>query len=154
MKYHILGMTKSCLSIKKAGTSRNLELDLLRLIYSIEKFPNENILAFILVYNKEIADRIELWKKKYDFDKGEKLHILLFDDLPAETIIKIAEEKKSNSNFNNSNSNFGKVTIEEDLEKKVIKYLKNKFQYKSITKDRKQFQIDIIWDFYEYIEII
>jgi len=153
MKYHILGMAKSCLSIEKAGTSRNLELDILRLIYSIDKSQSDNVLAFILIYNKTIADRIDLWKNKYAFEKSDKLHVLCFDDLSPSTIIQIAEEKKANSNFSNSNSDFGKKTIEDELEKKVNKYLKDNFQYKSLSKDKKNFPVGINWDFYELIEI-
>lgn len=119
---YILGMAKSTLQFK-AGQRRNLELDVLRLIYFVNMFEKEKtkIFGFMIVYNEEIKNLIiNKWFKKYNF-KNINFEVLTFENEKdfIDNKVEILIEKKNNSNFNNSNSDFSKEIVENILANKI-----------------------------------
>jgi len=162
MILHFIGMTKSFLEISEAnsGTVRNLELDLLRLIYSINYYKanrvdSEKVFGFILVHNKEIADRIIFWTKKYNFSDENCFKILLFDNLPSDIIESIRAEKNHNKTFVNSKSDFGKEITERELCKHIDEFInKLSVNYKRFEiLEKTEFEININWDYYKAIDV-
>ena len=115
-------MAKSTLQFK-AGQRRNLELDVLRLIYFVNMFEKEKtkIFGFMIVYNEEIKNLImSVWLQKYNF-KNINFEVLTFENEKdfIDNKVEILIEKKNNSNFNNSNSDFSKEIVENILANKI-----------------------------------
>ena len=126
---YILGMAKSSLDISKAGTSRNLELDVLRLINFVNLFSDKEIKVYgvMMVHNKEIEDRIlNVWLPKYSFTNFDYFKILTFESdkcfLEKKEVLVL--EKKNNSAFLNSCAPMGKNIIEQILTTELENYFK------------------------------
>jgi hypothetical protein len=153
-KIYVLGMAKSSLQLKTAGVRRNLELDVLRMIYCLKQLQigGQSAKGYILVFNADIKRTIEeLWLTKYNFSDHQKLEVLTFSELPKEIIEKIKKEKADNSSFANSNANYSKDKTEEFLKAKIESDF-NINEYKMLTKDNDNFVIKINWDYYEILE--
>lgn len=147
-------MAKSSLQLKTAGVRRNLELDVLRMIYCLNQLKSvgQDAKGYILVFNDEIKDTIEnLWLTKYNFNDRQSIEVLTFSELPKEIIKKIRKEKADNSSFKNSNANYSKEATELFLKKKIQADY-NKKEYTPLTKDNDKFTIKINWDYYEILE--
>ena len=99
MKNFILGMAKSPLQVKrgayngiadenakpiKAGSSRSLELDFLRLVYATKelRLKGYNVNSYLMVTTLEVIKLVERWSKKYDVEKDVVtiLHADLMED--------------------------------------------------------------------------
>lgn len=144
-----IGMAKSSLKMKTAGVRRNLELDVLRIIYFIN--TGENIQGFLLVYNQEIKNIVIKWLKKYHFDKVNKFTIFTFSDAPKETLDEMIKEKQNNSSFKNSKADISKKYTEKLLTSKI----ENEFDIKGFKKVDTLKPIilsGINWDYYEIYE--
>ena len=118
----IIGMAKSSLDLNSAGPNRNLELDVLRVIYTLNKLSSSfDVRGYILVFSDEIKNRIEnVWFEKYDFKNKEKVKILTCEgNLSDEELKVIKNEKDDNSTFKNSSAKSRKE-ITENLLKKLI----------------------------------
>jgi hypothetical protein len=153
-KVFVLGMAKSSLKLKTAGVRRNLELDVLRMIYCLNHLNSDGHIAkgYILVHNNEIKDTIEnKWFTKYDFNNINIIKILTFSELPPDTIQKMKNEKADNSSFKNSSANYSKK-ITEALLKTKIEEDYNKQDFSFTTKDINNFPSGINWDYYEILE--
>lgn len=145
---YVLGMAKSSLDLKKPGSSRNLELDVLRLIHFINLFANKEIKVFgvMMVHNKEIKNRImNVWLPKYSFTNIDYFKVLTFenDALFLEKKEDILLEKKYNSTFLKSNATKSKNIIEKILTSR----LENLFKPENLNEiDISDFK-GISWDF-------
>lgn len=146
-KTYILGMAKSSMTLKQGGISRSIELDVLRIIYCIEKFNQEKKQAkgFLLVYNDEMKNRIENnWLTKYKTSNPDNIEIITFEHkltTNEERIIK--KEKVGNSKFNSSSATKSAEITERILKEQI------KLRYKNLTElDKHTAPIDINWDFY------
>lgn len=150
----VLGMAKSSLNLKTAGVRRNLELDVLRMIYCLNHLNNNGHIAkgYLLVYNNEIKNTIETkWFPKYDFNNLNIIKILTFSVLPSDVIQNIKKEKADNSSFKSSNANYSKETTEAFLKANIEEdYKKEDFRF--ITKEIDNFPSGINWDYYKIFE--
>src|SRR5690554_2626410 len=116
-KIIVIGMAKSSLGMRTAGVRRNLELDVLRMIYFIN--TGENIQGFLLVYNDEIKNLVSKWLKKYHFNKISEFTVFTFSNAPKEILDKIIKEKQNNSSFKNSKADISKKYTEQLLTNKI-----------------------------------
>lgn len=151
---YILGMAKSSLNITKAGTSRNLELDVLRLINFVNLFSDKEIKVYgvMMVYNKEIKDRIlNVWLPKYSFTNFDYFKILTFesDEYFLEKKEEIVLEKKNNSTFLNSGAPMGEKIIEQILTNK----LENCFKVENLHRIEITDFNGIRWDFNKLFKV-
>ena len=140
-------MAKSSLTLKQGGISRSVELDVLRIIYCIEKFSQEKKQAkgFLLVYNNEMKNRIEkIWLSKYKISNPTNIEIITFDDkLTASEKRIIKKEKEGNSKFNSSSASKSAEITERILKEQIL------LRYDNLTQlDNHNSPIDINWDFY------
>lgn len=145
----VIGMAKSSLKMKTAGVRRNLELDVLRIIYFIN--AGENIQGFLLVYNDEIKSLVEKWLKKYHFIEVSKFTIFTFSDVSKEKLDEIIKEKENNSSFKNSKADISKKCTEDLLINRIDK----KFEaqgFKKVNKSGPIIYDGINWDYYEIFE--
>lgn len=144
-----IGMAKSSLKLKTAGVRKNLELDVLRMIYFINK--GENIHGFLLVYNDEIKNLVIKWLKKYHFNEVNKFTIFTFSDIPTEKLNEMMKEKEDNASFKNSKADFSK----EYTEKLLINKINNEIESQGFKKCNileTTILNKINWDFYEVFE--
>lgn len=126
MKTLVFGMAKSSLDIDKAGKSKSLELDVLRMIRLIEKYTTKDvrIIGFILVYDEDIMDRIIKWFNKYEYNNlgingNTRITILTFkEELTAEQRQSISEEKEKNATTSMENGN---ATVSEQITEEILK---------------------------------
>ena len=121
-KKYIIGMAKSTLKLK-SGQSRNLELDVLRLIHFMNMFENKEIevYGFMLVHNDTIKNLIiKNWLPKYNFN-NPNFEVLTFENENEfiDNKLKILIDKSNNSNFSNSNAKFSEEIIENVLANKI-----------------------------------
>ncbi|MDY0088777.1 MAG: hypothetical protein RBR78_00255 [Flavobacteriaceae bacterium] len=144
-----IGMAKSSLKLKTAGVRKNLELDVLRMIYFINN--GENIHGFLLVYNDEIKNLVIKWLKKYDFDKIDRFTIFTFSDTPTEKLNEMMKEKQDNASFKNSKADFSKEYTEKLLTDKVDNEFESRGFKKSNVSETTILN-GINWDFYEVFE--
>jgi len=145
---YILGMAKSSLDLKKPGSARNLELDVLRLIYFVNLFSDKEIKVYgvMLVHNKEIKDRIlNVWLPKYSFTNFDFFRVLTFENDPyfLENKEEIKLEKLNNSTFINSSAPTSKKIIEQILTTELESYFKIEKLHQIEITDFKR----ISWDF-------
>lgn len=141
----ILGMAKSSICLNGA-INQKIELDLLRLIYTITNVEKEKIQikSYFLVFNQAIQNRLEHWIKKYKFDNSKnKIEIILF-----ENDVKNNEEFKKNVLENkfkkNANAKIRADISENLLHEKISKL--NNISRKS-TNEKKIFY-GVEWDAY------
>jgi len=95
MKKCILGMAKSNLDLR-GGKSRNLELDYLRLIYTISWLQDNgwDAKGYLFVATDIAKKRIEQWVIKYQ----PKYQIeVIYEELSKKDIDKLKKEKKENA---------------------------------------------------------
>jgi len=148
-KIFVIGMAKSSLSLKNAGVSKNLELDVLRVIVCIQQLimQGKSAIGYLLVYDEKIKNRIEnKWLIKYGFKNRELIKILTFSGLPNEIIERIKSEKANNASFQNSVADISKKITEKILEEKILLDFPDK-EYKLIIADKDAITMDINWDF-------
>jgi hypothetical protein len=150
-----IGMAKTLLHLNSPGSVRNLELDVLRTIMCIEKmtFKNQNVQGYILIYDNDIKKRIEnLWLPKYSFECRERLIIETFiDKLPIDVLDKIRVEKGRNSEGTDRSADYSKTLTEELLNNIILSNLTSN-GYKLLGKDKKDFLVNVDWDFYGRFE--
>lgn len=140
-------MAKSSMTLKQGGISRSIELDVLRIIYCIEKFTQDKKQAkgFLLVCNDEMKSRIEnKWLTKYKISNPDSLEVITFwDKLTTSEKRTIEKEKDGNSKFNSSSATKSAEITERILKEQI------KIRYKNLTElDKHKAPIDINWDFY------
>lgn len=149
-KVIVIGMAKSSLYLKTAGVRRNLELDVLRMIYFIN--TGENIKGFLLVYNEKIKNLVIKWLKKYHFDKIDRFTIFTFSDTPTEKLNEMMKEKQDNASFKNSIADFSKKYTEELLTNKIDNEFESRGFKKSNVSETTILN-GINWDYYEVFEL-
>ncbi|KAB1064768.1 hypothetical protein [Salibacter halophilus] len=148
---HILGMAKSCIDLKGAKAQK-VELDLLRILYAIEKL-DEKTYGCLIVYDDKIKERVHTWIKKYQFDKNNHFEVITLSKKSDKDKLALQDEKKLNSSANlrhaieaipkeNASGKIGEKLFEEALEK----YIKEEFKIGEINKSNPPFGIK--WDFY------
>lgn len=151
---YVLGSAKSNLNLKSPGPTRNLELDVLRLIYFINHFADKEIKVFgvMLVYNEEIKKRIlDVWLPKYSFNKFDYFKVITFENEPHFLINEkeILFEKQNNSNFNKSEANLSKEVTEQILTNELNSYFKIENLHKIDISDFNGLR----WDFYKLFRV-
>ncbi len=140
-------MAKSSKTLKQGGISRSIELDVLRIIYCIEKFTQDKkqVKGFLLVCNDEMKNRVENnWLTKYKISKPDSIEVITFwDKLTTSEKRTIEKEKDGNSKFNSSSATKSAKITERILKEQI------KLRYKNLTElDKHTAPIDINWDFY------
>lgn len=142
---YVYGMAKSSISLRTAGPKRNLELDVLRIIYflSIHNNKKENSAGFLLVYDEHIKTLIQSWIEKYNYTK-DNIIILTFKDKISDLEKEIINnEKQNNKNHNDSIARLSQDITEKilvsEIEKRYVKF--NDYEVENETK--------INWDFYK-----
>lgn len=145
---YVLGMTKSSLQFKTSGPRRNLELDVLRLIYFINLYKGKGVKMFgvILIHNDEIKNLVNEWIIKYAFENKLCFEILKFDN-EIEYLSQKDEiyfEKLNNKTFNSSIAKKSKLATEKILERKIIE----RFGFENLIEVEKDDKLNTInWDF-------
>ncbi|HUH25098.1 MAG TPA: hypothetical protein VLY87_00585 [Flavobacterium sp.] len=150
-KIIVIGMAKSSLEIRTAGVRRNLELDVLRMIYFIN--AGENIEGFLLVYNEEIKNLVSKWLKKYHFNKMSKFTVFTFSNAPKEKLDEIIKEKQNNSSFKNSKADISKKYTEELLTNKIDNEFETQ-KFKKVDELEMTLLAGINWDYFKIFEKI
>lgn len=150
-----IGMAKTLLHLNSPGSVRNLELDVLRTVSCIEKmtFNKQAVQGFILIYDNNIKKRIEnLWLPKYSFECCDKLNIVTFEDKLSYDVLEIIKaEKARNSIGTDRSANYSKTVTEELLNSIIFQDLTSN-GYRLANQDKKDFPINVDWDFYGRFE--
>jgi|WetSurSiteA1Bulk_404760.scaffolds.fasta_scaffold46472_1 hypothetical protein len=91
---HVLGMAKSHLDLKGAKGPK-LELDFLRLVYSVMRLrqKGDSALGYLIVMTATIADTVSGWASKYD---SAECVIVNVASLSAEQMQRLSAEKQGN----------------------------------------------------------
>jgi len=161
MSTYIFGMAKSSLDTK-GGKGRNLELDVLRLIYAINYYEErkEKAIGYLLVMEDKIKVTVIEWLRKYDFnnmsiDGSSKIDIHIFKPKDEEENQKINKHKDLSSK-QESNRHDKSYSIAKFCEEITEKYLGNiieklhdgsKNKYDDLNKD--SFPGSVRWDYYD-----
>ena len=97
MKKHVLGMVKLNANLK-GGQVRNLELDYLRLVYTILDFKLKKLAAIGYLFVKDDAAKklVENWKRKYKVPDSY-INIVSGTGLTKNDIRMLQAEKKKNA---------------------------------------------------------
>lgn len=152
---YVFGMAKSSLELGTAGVRKNLELDVLRILYFINQLSEIGIKtkSFILVHDEKICTTIkEKWFLKYKFKHIDKIELLTFSHFDKEVLAKIAFEKKENKNFKNSKADFSGGITEKYLTSEIEKIYYNKKYNKVTTQHDNHIINGIKWDYFEIFE--
>jgi len=156
MNMHILGMAKSYLRLK-GGQPRDLELDLLRLAYSVNRLllAGEDAKGYLWVIDDNIAERANAWRKRYGVT-DDKVEILVHklttaerDNLEAEKAknAKANRQKRSKpqKEASDARADYGAELGEKKLRERIAS-LHPKVQ--KLNHPTHPFVKDIHWDYY------
>lgn len=148
-KIFVYGMAKSSIKLNTSGPRRNLELDVLRLLFYLEKhrLQNEEAYAYILVYDNEKENLIYKWLDKYGFIDEKRFKIKLFKNRITEVNeLEIKNEKENNKNFTNSTAQ-----ISQDITEKILKNIIDKdFEKYNLSNDQPKQSIS--WDYFKIFD--
>lgn len=151
---YVFGMAKSSLELGTAGVRKNLELDVLRILYFINQLSEIGIKtkSFILVHDEKICTTIKnKWFIKYKFKHIDKIELLTFSHFDKEILAKITSEKKENKNFKNSKADFSGGMTEKYLISEIEKIYDNK-KYNKVTTQHDNHINGIKWDYFEIFD--
>ncbi len=162
MATHILGMAKSNLDLKGAKNQKT-ELDLLRLIYAVERMMKrgESAKGYLLVANELVCKRAGLWLEKYETDVIDQIEILNFEEMFPALYDKskqgLIEEKNRNAIANTLHVD-KKVNGDGAIAKKGKKlfeaalreYLVDHYQIENVKSEN--MPLGINWDFYHIVD--
>jgi len=148
IKKHVLGMAKSSLDLKGAKGPR-LELDFLRLVYTVKHLRTEEVDAkgYLIVMTEKIRDRARSWIGKYE---AENTIVIDIAPLSADERKALEAEKKGNADAINPGSPGDAVAVlgkqfGEDALRKLVTDQESRVQE---IKDENKFPFGIRWDFY------
>lgn len=152
----VFGMAKSSLDLNGAKRQK-LELDLLRLVYTVKYYQDKNIEAYgyVFVATPKIELTVLNWLEKYDF---ESQYIVIKSVVLTENQSSlIIEEKRRNAAgvlMNNSRVNstatLSKNLIEEALKDQITRDFSNirEVAESLFYSPKNHFPANIKWDFY------
>jgi len=153
LERHIFGMAKSPLELNGA-IPRNLELDFLRLVYSVEHFRASGHQAFgyIAVLTDAIRQRIQGWVNKYDAGDCARIFVA---PITADERVHLDAEKARNRQGNQPGSDpalasaaFGRQLVETALRQKCLADHPGVNELTETTKP-----VNINWDFYGVVQV-
>lgn len=151
---HILGMAKSSLDLRGAK-ARNLELDVLRLVYAVHKLRanGEDAHGYVLVLDRSAESRVKVWLKKYE---AITLVTCMCAELSDEDRIQLQSEKEANAEGMQQNSSkpfrqahsvagHGRMVGEAALRHQIIKL------EPSVKEADSDMPLGVQWDFYGHV---
>lgn len=145
----IFGMAKSSLNFKGAKQQKS-ELDLLRLLYTVQNLEKNKINSFgYFMVAQENLNRVKSWIEKYGFKNNKNnIQIIPFQDLDYNEIIK-AEKIKNAGAVNKDNplskENASALLGQKLYEECLAKEIKIRHGVEPIL-EQKRFGVK--WDFY------
>lgn len=160
---HILGMAKSCLDLKGAKSAK-VELDFLRLVYSVQKLREKGDFAFgYFAVVPNITPTIEKWVAKYQIDIYKEFVFAIPVNLNETQTRELVAEKVNNSFANTKHHNkdvdkklssgfLGETYFEEVLKSEILKKHKELNDIGLTKYKESEMPFKIRWDFYGKIE--
>lgn len=164
---YILGMAKSPLQVSKGsyegladdfarkinpGSSRSLELDFLRLVYSAKELikKGHEVEAFLMVTTPEIVETVIQWRVKYEVE--DSIVNIMHAELNQKEIQILVNEKTRNKSSNTPTAKNKKTNSRADsgrkiLEQKLAYQIEKKHGKGELIKTRKKMPYQINWDY-------